>query len=930
MHLRTGIASLRAASMVTLAIALAPTLSQARAAGPIVAKWLGQDGHDLVGGEPGPSKNDYQDIHIALKGLPSDREVVEVVIRAYGSGEWKTSNKDRFTVLVVRSARSTSADLYIEPYQRETGREFEVKLKLDDGRQASVNLAGGKAELNLRAPGAGVEVKWLGQDGQDRTGPGPAVGPDGFEDVHLALSRLSGKAEIKAVEVNGPGGLAWHSGVNPKGLPGAELVRSLDKTRADLYFSPTRDLDGMKLKVSVTYGDDRGDVASVTAAATRPSKSPVKGAIPNLPVSQATARWMGQDGVQVHPGDVHVALEGLSANRQIVAAAMSDGVVGTWVFKANDQIKFDAGDGPDRLQVRRVDPKKADLVFPPIRDESGATMTLRLLDQSGREEVIRFPGGPSDPEKRGPEVPAGVAVARPGDDLQGIVERSGTVRLSKGDYRLSKPLVLNRPTRIVGEPGSTLRFAQVADQPPWTAAIKIHAGSSSLEGFAVRFEGPVRWAWEVGFGPSVIGTTDDRDDRPGADPKHGIHLTKLDLQGPPARGDWEETCHLIRVVTASSGRIEGNTLKGGSVVFVGGPWTIADNTYRGTMPGTFSHGLFSGRYAHDLALVGNRARSEGPSGKTWRFLVLTQRGSHDLIKDNVIEGGIGAREDDARPHQNEPEVIVTEAYRLHFEGKPSAISADGRVVAIPAPQGGESNTGDALAILSGPQAGQWRTIAQRLGPRTYLLDEPIARETDALSIATGFVRETFEGNLVDCRGSGLTANLVLGGNHFGARVLKNRLLGGGESLRLVASTTEEPVHWGWSHAPFLGGLVEGNTLEDARGGGIGVEHGGITRSTKGRVYMSLTFKDNTLRWSPSVASPGKPPRFQFGYPPSLDPGELVLTESGTKIEGADPKSAWVHAAILNGRAVEEASLVDPKARKPPVRTSGNPSKGAGR
>ena len=140
------------------------------------------------------------------------------------------------------------------------------------------------------------------------------------------------------------------------------------------------------------------------------------------------------------------------------------------------------------------------------------------------------------------------------------------------------------------------------------------------------------------------------------------------------------------------------------------------------------------------------------------------------------------------------------------------------MVVIHPPQGGEAGTGDALAILSGPQAGQWRTIAQPLGPRTYLLDEPIAREADAISIATGFVRETFEGNTVDCRGSGIAADFVLAGNHFGTKVIGNTFLGGGESIRLMAAPTETPVHWGWSHAPFLGALIEGNTFEDAVGG----------------------------------------------------------------------------------------------------------------
>ena len=304
------------------------------------------------------------------------------------------------------------------------------------------------------------------------------------------------------------------------------------------------------------------------------------------PTSSATARWLGQDGVETSPGDVHIALEGLAPARQIVAAALGDGVVCTWAFKANDRVKLEAGYAPDRLNLRRSSPTKADLAFPPSRDESGATMTLRLLDQSGREEVIRFPGGPSDPDRRSPDVPPGSVTAKPGDDLQALVERAGTVTLAKGVYPLSKPLVLARAIRIVGEAGSTLRFSQGNDQAPWTAAIKIHAGGSSLEGFAVRFEGQVRWDRQVSFGPSVIGTTDDRDSDP-KDSKYGITLARLDLEGPAASSPWEEAVHLIRVVSASSGRISDNSLKGGEVIFGGGPWKITGNTYKGTLPNTF-------------------------------------------------------------------------------------------------------------------------------------------------------------------------------------------------------------------------------------------------------------------------------------------------------------------------------------------------------
>ena len=42
--------------------------------------------------------------------------------------------------------------------------------------------------------------------------------------------------------------------------------------------------------------------------------------------------------------------------------------------------------------------------------------------------------------------------------------------------------------------------------------------------------------------------------------------------------------------------------------------------------------------------------------------------------------------------------------------------------------------------------------------------------------------------------------------------------------------------WGWSHTPYLGGVIEGNILEDADKGGIlGVEHDGrYIKTNQGR------------------------------------------------------------------------------------------------
>jgi len=312
----------------------------------------------------------------------------------------------------------------------------------------------------------------------------------------------------------------------------------------------------------------------------------------------------------------------------------------------------------------------------------------------------------------------------------------------------------------------------------------------------------------------------------------------------------------------------------------------------------------------------------------------------------VIEG-LGPGQGDAHKDDNAPETILTEAYRLHFEGKPSAISPDGRILVIPDPQGHPADTGDGVAILGGPQAGQWRAVAQALGPNAYLLDEPIDRATTAVSIATGFVRETFEGNTVDARRNAFAMNLVLAGNQFGPRVIKNRLIGGRQSFHMIAYATEEPIHWGWSHAPFLGGLLEGNLVEDAGAGpAVAVHHGEAIKSNRGRVYLSATLRDNTFRWTPEMAdrlakakAEGKPIRPDFGLPPSLDPGEMILAEEGTIVEGLGDNRPFVHAATINGKAITDAPLGGKAAsstkgparsRESPARTRpGSPGKVAG-
>ncbi|MEJ7639059.1 MAG: hypothetical protein WKF75_14075 [Singulisphaera sp.] len=715
-------------------------------------------------------------------------------------------------------------------------------------------------------------------------------------------------------------------GTNPDLLDDAGLARHPDiATKADLFINPDRDLGGRTLTLVVAYADGKTDRTTVVAGPTDPSLRVAAPAPIQISWDAIGATWAGQDGLDLNgPGDVHVMLTGLPAARAIVSAALTDPAGGSWIYRADGGPIGAIDPYALPLAVRRGgDATRADVAFAPIRNESGADLSLRLVLDDGTILVTRFAGGWSDPGLRALEIAPTSILARPGDDLNHLASRYGTVWLTSGTYLLDRPLVLNNPVSILARPAVTLLFSQAPDAPTWSTAIKIHSGHTTLDGFAVRFAGPIRWTDGVSYGAAVIGTTDNFDT--GVNPlKVGIVLTRLDLESPPASGAWEEAPRLIRLASAQTGRIADNILKGGTVEFLRGPWEITGNLHRGTVPGTFAYDVFAGHETRDLLLANNRVEPDGASGKTWRFLVLTGSGSGDVIRDNTVIG-VGARDDDTVENPNATEIILTEAYSLHFEGKPAAISPDGRVVQIPEPQGWPVRAGAVVSILGGPEAGRWRRIVQVLSPSAFLLDAPLIPGDFAISISTGFVDETFQANTIDSRGSSTVDNMVLAGNHFGTRVLDNHLLGGRWAFRVSAFPTERPDIWGWSHAPFLGALIRGNTIEDsARGGRFSVEHGAAIKSNRGRVYMSLQLLDTTIVWTEAFLArrargidAGPLTALTIGEPGSHDPGELLVTEAGNRVQGPSSfrpgATLRVEAGVVNGQIRQDERIVLPVA-----------------
>ncbi len=47
------------------------------------------------------------------------------------------------------------------------------------------------------------------------------------------------------------------------------------------------------------------------------------------------------------------------------------------------------------------------------------------------------------------------------------------------------------------------------------------------------------------------------------------------------------------------------------------------------------------------------------------------------------------------------------------------------------------------------------------------------------------------------------------------RLVNNKILGPGEAFQVYAYASESPNIWRWTHVPFFGGVIEGNTIEDS-------------------------------------------------------------------------------------------------------------------
>ncbi len=294
--------------------------------------------------------------------------------------------------------------------------------------------------------------------------------------------------------------------------------------------------------------------------------------------------------------------------------------------------------------------------------------------------------------------------------------------------------------------------------------------------------------------------------------------------------------------------------------------------------------------------------------------------------------GLESRDDDTIPWSNEPEIILTEAYHVRYEGKVMALSADGRLIRTGRPQSIAARSGDIISLLNGPAKGQWRRIVQTIDDSTYLVDLPIPAGTGVVSVSQGFQSEIFEDNWIDMRGGQRSFGLVFVGNHFGTRVVDNHILGGECAFKFTACPTETPVMWGWTHNPFLEGVIERNIIEDVRHGGIlGLEHDPrYIKSNTGRTYMSVQLANNVVRWTgpflrrmeaegPKAELAG----LTLGYPQSSDPGELLVFAQGNRLEA--PAAVRTRPSLLINAADYNQRLLSNRHLRLPAGAQGQPA-----
>ncbi|MCY2933892.1 MAG: hypothetical protein NT172_06955 [Planctomycetota bacterium] len=823
------------------------------------ATWIGQTGIDLVGPWSELKPSTIQDISVQLGSLPTDRSISKAVIQGHGADRWEYGGPaGSWLVDLQRAPGSANASLFFEPARLETGREFSVGLTFDDGSFQEIYFPGGFADPNLKVAGQGLQATWLGSSaGVDLTTPSAAIGPDGITDLQISLTQLDTSKSIKAVDLVDANNIWIASyGLNPSRVGTAQLSQNqATPSQATLTFSaPNRPIAG-PLTIQVTYSNDSKDSATCALGSIATNPATISPDVTFTP-SLATASWLGQVVTAPdRPGWERITVSNLPV-RGISAWQLNDPSGQTWLWTISGQGSPWTPIPDTRSLIASQDLSgNWTLEFDSRWDLAGSALNLLAASNDGSVFSIDLMGGAVNLDLRSPAPDLTEIVTAPGTDLQDLVNRFGTVRLSDGIYKLTQPLILKKPIQLIGSPQSILQFSQPADSTGWTSAIKLAAGNILLSGFQVQFDGTIHWLDNIRYGPAVIGTPDNYDIALGRiGPMPNIVVDGLNIQGPKPNSANEEAPRLMRLIGDVSGQICHNTLFGGLIEVVGGPWSITANTQTGTWPGAFNYDVIAAHDTHGLSITDNIIAPIAASGTLFRFLVVNGRSNHVNVINNQVTG-LGAKFSDPPEIQsvNAHEVVLTEAYHVDYEGLLLGLDSTRRQIRVGAALGLGYQPGDQIAILDGSAAGSYSTIQAVINTTTLLLDKPLPTSVNvgtAISINKGIDRLNFSGNTIDQTNRPQSLGMVFVGNLYGLNISNNTIIGGLRGLQVIAYPSETPLEWGWTRNVVQGLTMTGNRFADVLWfNQVAVSHSSFARANYGRLYLTGEISSNTFQWS---------------------------------------------------------------------------------
>ena len=249
--------------------------------------------------------------------------------------------------------------------------------------------------------GRGLSARWIGQDGHDFVSASDRHEPDERMDIHLALTGLDPRREIRFIDITVPGGHRWQ--YNP--LPGywhAHLRREKGATAGDLWVGPIDMPAGLVCHMLVRYDDDTTAEADVRS---RKTSSVVRCASVSV-----KARWVGQDRQDLTGVGACVGPDGLQDAR-LHLSGLSPTV--------RDQVDPGGDIGGSGLGVRPESPAPQQRR---VREGCEGSPARRLLLPAGPRP--RGPAAPAERRLRGQRAPGwrcgrGRALRREAPDAAG-------------------------------------------------------------------------------------------------------------------------------------------------------------------------------------------------------------------------------------------------------------------------------------------------------------------------------------------------------------------------------------------------------------------------------------------------------------------------------------------------------------------------------